>query len=89
MSLPQFFPGRNPVAKLLWPCFVIVVTAISLEQSCYAEAQLCSPPPPYWQLRYDEDYSYLRNQTCFADIWDNIKYVPLTETGMWIISPHG
>jgi len=33
-------------------------------------------PPPYKQLRYEEDYTYLRNPARRGDIFDPIKYVP-------------
>lgn len=37
-------------------------------------------PPPYRQLRYDEDYSCLRT-TRGGDLFDSIKYVPLNKDG--------
>ena len=38
-----------------------------------------SPPtaPAYKQLRYDEDYRYLRDPTTHSDTFDPIKFVPL------------
>jgi hypothetical protein len=37
----------------------------------------CTPPPAYKLLRYDEDYSYLKDPNCCTDFWDPIKYIPL------------
>ena len=34
-------------------------------------------PPPYKLLRYEEDYSYLKDPSRRTDFWDPIKYVPL------------
>jgi hypothetical protein len=34
-------------------------------------------PPAYKLLRYDEDYSYLKDPSRRTDFWDAIKYVPL------------
>jgi hypothetical protein len=38
-------------------------------------------PPAYTALRYDEDYSYLKNATTNADLFDPIKYIPLNGSG--------
>jgi hypothetical protein len=34
-------------------------------------------PPAFKVLRYDEDYSYLRDPANRADLWDAIKYIPI------------
>ena len=33
-------------------------------------------PPPYKQLRYEEDYTYLRDPARRGDVFDPVKYVP-------------
>lgn len=38
-------------------------------------------PPPYGAVRWDEDYTYLRDPAAAADFWDPIKYIPLNDTG--------
>jgi len=38
-------------------------------------------PPAYPQLPYDESYSFLREKDCRSDLWDPIKYVPLSTAG--------
>jgi hypothetical protein len=36
-----------------------------------------TPPPAYKLLRFEEDYSYLKDPERHADLWDTIKYIPL------------
>jgi hypothetical protein len=38
-------------------------------------------PPAFTTLRYDEDYSYLRDPAARTDFFDPIKYIPLSERG--------
>jgi hypothetical protein len=37
--------------------------------------------PAYQKLRYDEDYSYMRDLAKRTDWFDRIKYIPLSEEG--------
>ena len=65
-----------------------IVAAMSLVQAASASGQIAPPvaavpdteadvaPPPYKQLRYDEDYTYLRDPARRGDIFDPVKYVP-------------
>lgn len=41
-------------------------------------------PPPYNFLRYDEDYSYLRDPARRSDPWDAIKYRPLGSPDIYL-----
>lgn len=41
----------------------------------------CPEPPPYERLRYEEDYTYLRDMTRRCDVFDRVKYVPLGGRG--------
>ncbi len=41
------------------------------------EAACPSSRAPYLTLRYEEDYSFLRDPSCKTDLWDGLKYVPL------------
>ena len=34
--------------------------------------------PPLQNLRYDEDNSFLRDPTCRTELWDPVKYIPLS-----------
>ncbi len=36
--------------------------------------------PPVTLVRYDEDYSFLRNPKCRTDVWDPLKYLVLDES---------
>jgi len=40
-----------------------------------------APAPPFKQLRYDEDYAYLRDNACRAAPLDGIKLIPLGADG--------
>jgi hypothetical protein len=46
-----------------------------------AQTAACPPPTPYKYLRYDEDYSYLRDPVCRTDPFDKLKFVPLNSAG--------
>lgn len=45
--------------------------------------------PRYKQLRYEEDYSYLKNPNLSTDFWDPIKYIPLGGREDWYLSIGG
>lgn len=61
--------------------------ALALPAVCAAQAQpdairmLQQPPPKYTSLRWDEDYSYLKDPSRRTDFFDPVKYVPLDESG--------
>jgi hypothetical protein len=38
-------------------------------------------PPAHTALRYDEDYSYLKNSAARTNIFDPLKYIPLNKNG--------
>ena len=71
--------------------FFLVIIAMTIlgANPCFAESQRCPSPPPYEQLRYEEDYSYLLNRSCRTDSWDIIKYISLSERGDWFFSLGG
>ena len=46
-------------------------------------------PPAYKLLRYEEDYSYLKDPSRRTDFWDPIKYVPLRGREDWYLSLGG
>lgn len=45
-------------------------------------------PPPYTPVRYNEDYSYLKNATATGDWFDRIKYISLGQPD-WYVSLGG
>ena len=65
-----------------------IVGFVSLTQAAIAHGQPATPiaagpeaeaiaaPPPYKQLRYEEDYTYLRDPARRSDAFDPVKYVP-------------
>jgi hypothetical protein len=40
-----------------------------------------SDPPPFKQLRYDENYAYLSDHALRTDFLDAIKFIPLSKSG--------
>jgi len=44
------------------------------------------PLPAYKLLRYEEDYSYLKDPSRRTDFWDAIKYVPVSHREDWYMS---
>ena len=44
------------------------------------------PPPPYTSVRWNENYTYLRDPAKRTDPWDPVKYVPLNTAGDWYLS---
>src|SRR5262245_14212594 len=52
--------------------------------------QASSPPspPPFQALRYDEDWSYLGDESRRSEWLDRMKYIPLNERG-WYLSLGG
>lgn len=41
-------------------------------------------PPPYTVLRWNEDYSYLKDSARRTDFWDPIKYIPLGKDDFYL-----
>jgi len=82
--------GLNIFVKFVRISFVIVVgILISRVNPWFADGQQLPSPPPYQQLRYEEDYSYLRDPTRRTDLWDIIKYIPFNDKGDWYLSVGG
>lgn len=65
------------ILPLLWA--VLPVTAL-------AQSNPCPQFTDYKYLRYDEDYQYLQNPACKADVLDSLKYVPLNTNGSVYVS---
>ena len=67
---------------------VAIVGTMSLTQAAIAHGQPATQvaaapeteavvaPPPYKQLRYEEDYTHLRDRARRTDAFDPVKYVP-------------
>jgi hypothetical protein len=68
------------------------LTCLLLEVSTGAFAQQQSSPnqpPAYKPLRYEEDYSYLKDPSRRTDFWDPVKYIPLGSRAGWYLSLGG
>lgn len=52
------------------------------------QAEQSSPRPQYQSLRYEEDWSALRNAQQRTHLWDRVKYLPLNEDD-WYVSLGG
>ncbi|MBI3895219.1 MAG: alginate export family protein [Acidobacteria bacterium] len=50
---------------------------------------LAPPRPRYETLRYDEDWSYLRDISRRSDFWDPVKYIRLNPDDSWYVSLGG
>jgi hypothetical protein len=48
-----------------------------------------TPPPAYTLVRWNEDYSYLKDPAARTDLFDPIKYIPLNSEGDWYLSLGG
>ena len=70
--------------RFLYPVLCTVVCASA--QTTAPTSLPAGIPPPYTVLRYDEDYSYLRDPALRSDPLDVVKYVPLNEQGDWYAS---
>jgi len=53
------------------------------------DSTLPTSAPPFKQLRYDENYEYLRDPSRRADYFDAIKFIPLNPNGDWYLTPGG
>jgi hypothetical protein len=68
-----------------------VLTGIALVLSCsaHAGAGTGADVPPYQLNRADEDYRYLLDPARRSDLWDQVKFVPLSSTGSTYLSLGG
>ncbi len=64
-------------------CLLIAAAALFVGAGASAQSEAHSEalPPPYKQLRYDEDYRYLRDATRSSDILDAVKFMPFALVG--------
>ena len=62
---------------------LLLVSGVGLVVQPYAALGTQAPqsnpnqPPAYKPLRYEEDYSYLKDPDRRTDFWDTLKYIPL------------
>ena len=90
-SSPRFNRVRGARSALpMWSIQArILAVAILLSWSGAARAQETPAQPMPKVLRYEEDYSYLADETRRADFWDPIKFIPLTSSKKTYLSLGG
>src|SRR5229473_810678 len=67
-----------------WP---VILPAIVTAQQMIPGAEIPVTPPGYKMLRFDEDYSYLADQSSRTDWFDPLKYIPLRKDDpLWYLS---
>ncbi|MDP9173247.1 MAG: alginate export family protein [Planctomycetota bacterium] len=67
----------------------IMALVLGMAGSAFGQTTIASPapvPPAYTPVRYNEDYSYLRDPARRTDFFDPIKYIPLNDKGDWYAS---
>src|ERR1700676_3363308 len=81
--------GRRP--SRLWHSAVAAAVAllVLLSVAKSQAASSCPSGPKYSNVRYDDDFSYLRDPACRNDFWDPLKYIPLNARGDWYLSLGG
>ena len=89
--------------KSSFASYVLTITAVTffLAVGTFCQAQTPTPtptpptserttiPPAYKQLRYDEDWSLLRDPSQRTDYLDPIKYIPLGHRENWYLTLGG
>src|SRR5438552_7973441 len=81
--------GLARIGKNLVNTFVsALLLAFGSANFSLAENPPC-PQPTYKYLRYDEDYSYLKNPECRTDPLDPLKFIALNSKGDWFLSLGG
>lgn len=81
--------GRVFASLLLIACTGGIAAGQATAPSGAAGATAPTAQPPYTVLRYNEDYSYLRDPALRTDFFDPIKYIPLDAQGDWYLSLGG
>src|SRR5205814_3483420 len=76
--------GRHPFWLLVMGLGVCRTAA---EQS--TDSTLPTSAPPFKQLRYNENYAYLRDTSRHSDYLDAIKFIPLNTNRDWYLTLGG
>ena len=71
----------------VWPFVCAVVVSEAAAQPADS-TEPASSRPQYQSLRYEEDWSALRDRSQRTDFWDPVKYIPLKADG-WYLSLGG
>ena len=68
---------------------IVALSAAWPVAAAAAERGAAFKPPPYLLERASEDYGYLRDPALRTDVWDPVKYLPLTGDGSSYLSLGG
>src|SRR5687767_7509893 len=74
--------------KIRLGVIIVLSTAPALVAQTKPAAARPPPPPAYTPVRWNEDYSYLRN-AADADGWDPVKYIAMGDEKDWYLSLGG
>jgi hypothetical protein len=84
---------QSLIALTLFATFATGSLAQQTGSATQATPSLSPTPEPeglhYKQLRYDEDWSFLRDPSKRTDWWDPIKYIPLNDREDWYLTIGG
>ena len=62
-------------------CSLAAFTAVlALSTQSHAQTPASPPRPPYQELRYDEDWGFLKDPARRTDPWDALKYISFIRT---------
>ena len=75
---------HRPTKAVVTLAALAVFAPLAAESTASTIAQ--GPPQAYTLVRYDEDYSYLKDPALRSDLFDPIKYIPLNQAGDWYLS---
>ncbi len=62
----------------------IVFSALICANPSFCQGTAPATPPAYQALRFDEDWSYLKDSSRRKDFWDPLKYVALGQEGFYL-----
>jgi Alginate export len=67
----------------------VALVLITVPRTIAGDAPQNPGPPPFKQLRYDENYAYLRDPALRSDYLDAIKFIALNTNGNWYLTLGG
>lgn len=79
-------PSRS--VTCVWPCIICAVVVSEIAAQPASSTEPASSRPQYQSLRYEEDWSVLRDRSLRMDVWDPVKHIPLRGDG-WYLSLGG
>ena len=88
-TIPNDRAGCGCVPRILSSLAAVLTLAQALQAQAADDSAPPFSPPPFKQLRYDENYSYLRDPSRRTDYLDAIKFIPLKNDGDWYLTLGG